>query len=360
MQTKIMYKKHSITLTPFIYLTPSVSTSSKIILSALILQVIGLAVTRSFSALITTACPLAASILCEAAFRYCRKNYKYDYVIAVIQGLLTGLLVPQTYPPVIVFITALLCFAGSKYVFGNFAASWVNPSALTIAMLFFLDSSFFPGFEITAHSLQSRNAALNLIQNGSIKTFSFDYKITDFLNKNIFSFFKIAIPDGYISMIVDSGSFIPAFRFNLLTIISLVLFISYSIIDYIIPGIFIMAYMLLVRLLLPVFINGTPLQGDMILALFSSGTLFYATYLIQWYGTAPLTRTGKCLYGFAAAIFAFITAGFGTSAAGMVFVVLMLNLLSPLIQYFENKGAQKCIKKNLLPKVEMIKETENV
>lgn len=356
MPSKTMYKKHSITLAPFIYLTPSLSTSAKIILASLFLHILSLALTKSFAALITTFSAALSVFICEIIFKKCRKNYKADYIIALIQGLITGLLVPQDYPPVIVFVTVFFCFAGSKYIFENFAGSWINPSVLSLAMLYFLDSSFFPVFEISSNALQTRNAALNLIQSGSVKVFSFDYAVTDFLNKNIFSLFKIAIPNGYISMILDSSSFIPAFRFNLITILSLLFFISYSMTSFIIPTVFLTSYMLLVRFLLPFFVNGTPLQGDMILALFTSGTLFYAVYLIQWYGTSPLTAFGKVIYALIASVLAFITAGFGSSSAGMIFVILMLNLISPLIQQAENKKAFKCIKKSLLLKVKEMEE----
>lgn len=360
MQFKTFSSKNSMTLTPYTFLTPSVATSSKIMIAMLLLQVILLAATKSFSALVTTFSALAASVACETAFKTGKNNFRTNYPVAVIQGLITGLLIPQNYPFLIVFIITFFCFLSGKYVFGSFASSWVNPAALTVAVLFFLDPSYFPSFTISAHSLQARNAALSLIQDGSVKIFTFDYKITDFLNKNIFSFFKISIPNGYISMILDSGSLIPAFRFNLLSLISLILFISYSILDFIIPSIFLLAYLLLVRLLLPNFINGTPLQGDMLLALLTSGTIFYSTYLLQWYGTNPLTKAGKVFYAFTAAVFAFIIIGFGTSSAGFIFVILIMNLISPMIQYFENRKALSSIKKYLLPKVNAVRENENV
>ena len=360
MQIKALTDKKYITLTPYTFLTPSVATSSKIMIAMLSLQIIPLAVTRSFSALLTTSCALTASIACEILFKICRNNFKTNYPIAIIQGIITGLLIPQNYPVLIVFIVTFFCFLSGKYVFGSFASSWVNPAALTVAVLFFLDSSYFPSFCISAHSLQSRNAALALIQDGSVKIFNFDYKITDFLNKNVFSLFKISIPNGYISMIVDSGSMIPAFRFSLLSLISLILFISYSMLDFIIPSVFLITYLLFVRLLLPNFINGTPLQGDMLLALLSSGTVFCTTYLLQWYGTTPLTKTGKTVYGLIAAFFAFIIIGFGTSSAGFIFIILIMNLISPMIQYFENRRAVSSMKKYLLPKVNAIREDENV
>ena len=68
----------------------------------------------------------------------------------------------------------------------------------------------------------------------------------------------------------------------------------------------------------PVFSGGVPMQGDMILALLTSGTLFAAFFLMQWFGTIPMTRRGKIIYGFAGGIIAFIFSGCGTSPIGSI------------------------------------------
>ena len=105
-------------------------------------------------------------------------------------------------------------------------------------------------------------------------------------------------------------------------------------------------YAVLVRLFSPVIFGGTFNQGDVILALLTSGTLFCSVFVIQWYGTIPVSIIGKVLYGIFTGIIAFLVVGSGTSPIGMVYTVLICNVLNILICYFEEK-----IKLNMLKKV---------
>lgn len=89
------------------------------------------------------------------------------------------------------------------------------------------------------------------------------------------------------------------------------------------------------------------MQGDMLLAYLTSGTLFCAVFVIQWYGTAPLTITGKTIYGIICGILAFLIAGCGTSSEGMIFTVLAANIISPLIQAEEDRYNKKRLVKSL-------------
>ena len=102
---------------------------------------------------------------------------------------------------------------------------------------------------------------------------------------------------------------------------------------------------ILVRFLSPLFCNGIPYQGDMLLAMLTSGTLFYATFVLQSYGTLPISVVGKVLYGVFAGIFAFVITGCGTSSTGMAFTVLFANIFSLLIQKWEDKTNKRKLQK---------------
>ena len=69
-------------------------------------------------------------------------------------------------------------------------------------------------------------------------------------------------------------------------------------------------------------------------------------FVIQWYGTIPVSIIGKVIYGIFTGIIAFLVVGSGTSPIGMVYTVLICNVLNILICYFEEK-----IKLNMLKKV---------
>ena len=94
------------------------------------------------------------------------------------------------------------------------------------------------------------------------------------------------------------------------------------------------------------FVGGNINSGDILLALLTSGTLFTATFLIQWFGTTPITLAGKIIYGCIAGCMAFFITGCGTSPIGMVYTVLVSNIVNLLIRYFEEKNNK--IKLNLI------------
>ena len=250
----------------------------------------------------------------------------------------------------------MLC---AKYAFGAYTNSWINPVAITVAVAYFLNMSVFPAFLLTSSDLQSRNSALVLIQNGTVPLSSVDSSVTAFLNKTVFKIAGINIPEGYISFFLDTHSIIPAFRFNFLTLISSIILISLDMVDALIPSFFILVYSLLVKFLGPVFYHGINGQGDIILALLTSGTLFSTLFVLQYFGTTPITIWGKILYGILAGIIGFLIMGFGTSSSGYIFTVLIMNIISPVIQVFESRQTKNKIERKIVPYINEMYEVKN-
>jgi electron transport complex protein RnfD len=104
-----------------------------------------------------------------------------------------------------------------------------------------------------------------------------------------------------------------------------------------IPTIFLFVYALFVRLFIPFVSGGEFNQGDVILALLTSGTLFVAVFMIQWFGTHPMTVVGKVIYAIFAGLYAFILIGGGTSPVGMVYLIVVCNIINLLIRLIEEK-----------------------
>ncbi|MCR5062957.1 MAG: RnfABCDGE type electron transport complex subunit D [Treponema sp.] len=138
---------------------------------------------------------------------------------------------------------------------------------------------------------------------------------------------------------------IPAFRFNVLTIISSIIIFSDNAFSLIIPSFFIAVYSVFVRLFAPFLFGGYFNQGDIILALLSSGTLFCATFLIQWYGTIPVSVGGKVVLGVISGATAFAIIGAGTSPVGMAYTVLISNICCMIIRIFEEKNNEIAVSK---------------
>ncbi len=351
---EILYK--SVFLSPFKYLRPSVRTESYIMLTLLLMQVLMLFITKSVDSLLIVLASLLASY--AADLLNSEKNYKSSFVMisSTIRALVIALLIPAGFPPATVFFVSFVVLFLNKHTLGGFANSWINPAALTVTVCWIIGMKFFPETSLSGVALQSKNIALSLIQDGTFPQNSFDVTVTNFLNRKLFSLFGVSIPEGYFSLLWDSHSSIPAFRFNLLTLISSIVLLAADVLNPIIPAVFIFTYGILVKLAAPFFYNGLMFQGDVILALFSSGTLFSTFFLLQWHGTTPFSNRGKWFYGLFAGILAFFIMGIGLSPVGFAFVILIVNVFSLFIQGIENHFLKEYMGTVLMNQVKAVKE----
>ena len=346
----------SVFLSPFTYLRPSVRTEAYIVLALLLCQVAMLFLTQSFSSLFIVLASLLASYAVD--FLNAERNYKSSFVIiaSTIRALLIALMLPESFPPTAVFFIVFFVLLINKYLMGGFANSWVNPVAMTVALCWIIGMKFFPHLNLSEDVLQSKNIALSLIQNGTFRLNSFDVSVTNFLNRRLFSLFGVSIPEGYFSLFWDTHASVPAFRFNLLTLVSSIILLGSDVLNPIIPAVFIFTYGILVKVAAPFFYNGLLLQGDVILALLSSGTLFGTFFLLQWHGTTPFTNRGRWICGICAGVLAFFILGIGLSPAGFAFIILIVNVLSLFIQSIENHFFTDYTNSVLIPRVKLVKE----
>lgn len=341
---------------PFKYLKISVITESYLILAVLMLHVLMLCVTKSFSALLVVFASVIASCVAEFLHTGIRKRDFFSWTIAIIHGILIGFLLPQTYPPVAVFCVVFCVLLVNSFLLGGFANSWINPVCASVVICWILGMKFFPSIGISFADLQTKNPALILIQNGTIPISSVDPKITGFFNSKVINMLGVSIPDGYVSMFWDSHSIIPAFRFNFLTLVSSLFLFSLNVFGFLVPAFFILTYGFLVKFIAPFFYGGLLFSGDLLLALLTSGIFFCTLFVIQWPGTVPLTNRGKIFYGTFAGVLAFFLVGAGTSSIGSVFTILTINLISLLIQSVENNYQKNYATTVLYPKVKAVEE----
>lgn len=359
MKNNINYKlKNNLAaVKPFVYNEPSISVLSIRMLVLLLIQFFALCFTKSFMAIQVIVFATLGAFLAGFLCQLITKKQPYHIISLIVQGLLLGMLLPETFPFASVFtISFCILFVLCLFVCKN-VNTWVNVVTFCIILAWIIGRRFFPNFEISADLLQLKNPSALLIRDGVFTIYSFDISITDFLNSSIFNKFNVKLPAGYISLLVDTHSIIPAFRFNLLTIISSIIMFSDVSFSGIIPGLFLIVYAVLVRLFAPIMFGGLFNQGDIILALLTSGTLFTAVFLLQWFGTTPVSITGKIIYGFLCGIIAFFVVGAGTSPVGMVYTVLICNVLNILIRYFEEKIKFKMLQKAVQKRE--VKESNN-
>lgn len=332
---------------PFIYERPSVSSVCIKILVLLFVQIVLLAVYKSYNALFIVLATLMGS-LCAAALNYLiSKDEPYHALTIVIQGICIGLFLPETYPIIPAFFISLFCLFVSRTFIFRSINSWINITAVAVIIAWFIGRSFFPDFMVTNDLIPLKNTSLYLIQNGTFPIYDFDSSITSFLNSYVFKYFKATIPEGYVSMFWDTQSVIPAFRFNLITIISSIILFSDNSFSGIIPMTFIFVFAVLVRLFTPFVFGGQFNQGDILLAFLTSGTLFCIVFMIQWYGTTPLSILGKIFFGVIAGFVAFVTSGCGTAPIGMMYTVLICNICSLMIRVLEELNNKAKVSRNV-------------
>jgi len=354
-----MSKNTGITLSPYKYLTFSERTNSIFILAFLIPQIIMLLITKSWFNILLIFSTTVATVSVELIEKKYKNKTDYDFIISIIQGIFIGLFLPSSFPFYTAFLTTFCVYLMSRYFIGDHADIWINLVALTICICWILGGTLFPSYQLSGEILISKNPALTLINNGTFPAISSDTKITSFFNKTVFSIFGVSIPDGYVSLFWDNHSSIAAFRFNILTLVSSIILFSLDVIKILIPGIFLAVYCLLVYFVSPLFYPYMPSQGDLLLALCTSGIIFCALFLLQFSGTTPLTTFGKIVYALIAGIIAFLIIGAGTSPVGAMFTILIMNMLSPLIEHIEYIFELKRTKSELIECIDELKEGTN-
>ena len=341
---------------PFRYLKLSVITESYVVLGALLLHVLMLAAEKSASALLVVLACAAAACLAEAAHSRLRRRGFFPWAIALIHGVLVGLLLPETYPPLAAFFIVLCVLLVNTFLLGGFADSWMNPVCVAVVVCWVLGMRFFPPPVMSAEEARAGRSALALIQDGTFPVSAADPKITGFLNRKVLGVFGASVPDGYVSLLWDSHSPIPAFRFNFLALASALALFACGVFGFVVPAVFLFCYGLLVKSVAPLIWGGPPFSGDLALAFLTGGMLFCALFVLQWPGTVPLSGRGKVIYGASAGVLAFFLAGAGMSPVGAAFTMLSMNIVSLLIQAAED-GRHAAYEASVLrPRAEAVEE----
>lgn len=334
-------------INPLFFIRPSIYAVNIRFLFLLALQYAMLLITKSYDAAIVIGSSTLGGIAAASINFLIFHEKPFHFLNIILQGMVIGFLLPQEYPIVIVFFITFFTLVISRCVLFKSINCWINVCCVAVLIAWFIGRRFFPQFIITSDLVPLKNSSVYLIQNGSFPIYSFDSTITNFLNTKLFSFFKVTVPEGFVSLFWDTHSSIPAFRFNLLTIISSIIIFSDNAFSGIIPSLMLIVYGILVRLFAPMIFGGDFNQGDILLAFLTGGTLFCSVFLIQWYGTVPIYLGGKILLGVLAGIIAFLIMGVGTSPIGIIYTVLITNFANIFIRAIQE---DKKINKNLILK----------
>lgn len=328
--------KYALMFRPFASNAFSVKTKSIFVISLLTVYVLLLVLSASFKSIAVITASTASFLLSEIVLSKTKQNRKLMLFDSIAKGLIAGLLLPETFPLFHVFCMIFFSHLVLDFFSGTFAKNCVHEIAVVLCLSYVLASEFFPQSIPDFEILQMKNASEHLIERGIFPLVHTDSAFTASINNGIFHLFGISIPEGYVSFFWDTHASIPAFRFNALSLFSSIVLFAFDMLSLSIFASFLFSYTLLVRFA-PLFFLNNFQGGDMILSLCSSGTLFYAVFVLENAGTIPRTPIGKIAFGLLSGVFAFFIAGSGLSNIGMAFAVLCATLCTPFILEAEER-----------------------
>lgn len=327
---------------PYSYVESSLKARVIAMLLMLFLQLVLLAIDKSFMALIIVLVATVSSVLSNfIANSVDAVLYKDDvkksailtqYLTSVAQGVIIGLLTPVTVNVFSVFIATLFVMLIAKWLFGGFAQSPSNVCALSIVIMYLISgASFSQGALTGVYNLKT------LIESGSFTFLKNDESITNALNTLLFNRFGASLPAGYVSLLWDNHCAIAAFRYNLITLVSLAVLCISDGGKVAAVHFFLIIYAAL-SFIFGDFINsGKLFSGDVLFALNMNGVLFCATFVLCWYGALPLKKKSRFIVGILYAAIAFFITGCQFSAVGLPLAVVVVNFICMFLQYVENK-----------------------
>lgn len=346
-------KKTPVLLKPYFFIKPSVSAVSIRILLLLFIQILLLCLSKSYDALIVIVATTAGAMIANILNYFYKKAQLFTMIPIALQGILIGMLLPQTFPPLVACFFSFAVLFIEHLIFAGNSQSWVNGVCIAVISAWFIGSTYFPSLLVTQDLVTLKNPVTYLSKSGLIPIYEFDSTICQILNSTVLYWFKVTLPEGIISYLWDSQCAIPAFRFTLVTIFSSIFLFADKGFSTVIPTIFLVVFGSLIRFVLPIINNGPMYQGDLILAFCNSGAIFCAVYVIQWFGTSPVTRIGKVIFGILSGIIAFFVMGYGTSSVGMCYTVLLCNVINLLIRAIEDYQNESRVNSLFLNKKEI-------
>jgi len=329
-----------VTPAPFIYTRPTVARSGWLTLIVLIPPLFATISSGDIIFLLTIASCCVACALVSACTVFTHTKPVFQTGVTVYRiffidlrdslplALICSFIIPVETHPLLVLPA---CFTGllvCRSLFGGTGSYWLHPAAIAVAFVYFSGPDLFPSFLVTVDSVEKAGSTFSALKLDSFSQIASDQNITAVLNRWFLSPLGIHVPDGYVTLFINSPSTIPAFRYNLLILAASIVLVVTETIEWRIPFIFLATYALAVR-----FFGG----GDIVFALLTGGVLFTAFFILPDPATAPRSQTGKALYGGIAGLLAFALAGPGGSSIGLVFTVLAANTVTPILLLAENK-----------------------
>jgi electron transport complex protein RnfD len=237
-------------------------------------------------------------------------------------------MLPNRISPVCVILGAVFAMLLIKFSFGGLGANWVNP-ALGAWLLIRLS---WPGLFDDALAF---GASPGLVETGGPGG-AVDTLVRGFLNKTVFALIRAELPSGYVDLFLGTGTGgIVADRGLPLLILGTLALTATQVNRAWIPAVYLAVYAFLVRSFGALPFGGGMGEGDILLCLFSGGTLVAAFLIISDPVTGAKTWPGMLIHSALAAALAFLFRYVGGELYGAFIAAALVNALVPLVRTLE-------------------------
>jgi electron transport complex protein RnfD len=274
-------------------------------------------------ALITILVSMASAVAAEALFRRITKqDVRIKDLSAAVTGLLLALVLPPATPPWMTALGAVFAVVVAKEFFGGLGANVFNPALIGRAFLLMsfpaaITSWLNPGGFFAARTMDGLSGAtpLGILKLGGTAADvgadfaaaglapSADYAAT--LKTLFFGYHSGCIGETSVLLILAGGFFL----------------LIKKTIDWRAPA----------AMIGTAFLASLVLGADPLFAVLSGGLCFGALFMATDYVSAPLTATGKLIFGCGAGLITVLIRKWGNYPEGVSYGILIMNALTPFL-----------------------------
>lgn len=253
------------------------------------------------------------SVIFELLFqKFTKQPVRIKDLSAVVTGIMMALTLPPSIPVWMTVLGTFFAVVVAKGFFGGIGANVFNPALTGRAFLF---TSFPAAMSAWQQPYETITSAIDTLT-GATDTVTGATVLSQMKN-GVF----IADSEVYTSFFLGTRAGCIGETSVLLILVAFIFLLVTKIIDWRAPV-----------AMVAVTVGATALAGgDPLMALMSGGLMFGAVFMATDYATTPVTSAGRLIFGAGAGLITFLIRQFGGYPEGVMFSILIMNVLTPFL-----------------------------
>ena len=334
---------------PHVFHVPTTSHAMWIVSACLLVPILQSAGTDGFRSLIIAAITVGTALGME--FFLCAGSDTRSYTdgSAVASALILCLILPNNINLFMPFIGTIFGIVVVKKSFGGLGSNWINPAAgAWLFLRFSWPETFDTALKGSALSMLSSSVSkgmsdpggspLALLKVSGWKPGNVDAIITSWLNDTILIPLGAELPGAYTDFMHSSLPALIIDRGVLGFLLISVLLLSSGIVRWILPFVYLVFYIVAVRIWGALPYGGQLFGGDMLFSLLSGSTLLGAFIFAGNPATGTKTRTGTVILAAFAGFLAYWFRFRGGDAYGLIPSITVVNVLAIIARRIEHRS----------------------